>query len=50
VPELREGGDVGMPITVAEPDSEAAQAFAEIARHIEEHKPTKRRNPALKLT
>jgi ATP-binding protein involved in chromosome partitioning len=50
VPELREGGDVGMPITVAEPGSEAAQAFAEIARHIEEHKPTKRRNPALKLT
>jgi len=49
VPELREGGDNGMPITVSEPESEAATAFSEIARLIEEHKPTKRRNPALKL-
>jgi ATP-binding protein involved in chromosome partitioning len=31
VPELREGGDVGMPITVSEPDSEAARTFAELA-------------------
>jgi ATP-binding protein involved in chromosome partitioning len=49
VPALREGGDVGRPITVTEPDSEAAQAFAQVAAHIEAHPPTKRRNPALKL-
>ena len=49
VPELREGGDIGRPITVAEPDGEAARAFAQVATYIEEHPPTKRRNPALKL-
>jgi ATP-binding protein involved in chromosome partitioning len=49
VPELREGGDVGVPITVAEPDSEAARAFADVATYIVDHPPTKRRNPALKL-
>jgi ATP-binding protein involved in chromosome partitioning len=49
VPELREGGDIGTPITVAEPDSEAARAFAQVATYIDEHPPTRRRNPALKL-
>jgi ATP-binding protein involved in chromosome partitioning len=49
VPELREGGDIGTPITVSEPESEAAQAFAQVATYIDEHPPTKRRNPALKL-
>ena len=34
VPELREGGDNGNPIVVANPDSEAAQLFQEIARRI----------------
>jgi ATP-binding protein involved in chromosome partitioning len=34
VPALREGGDNGQPITVADPQSEAAQAFQEIARRI----------------
>ena len=34
VPALREGGDVGMPITVSEPESEAAAAFDSIARAI----------------
>jgi MinD-like ATPase involved in chromosome partitioning or flagellar assembly len=34
VPELREGGDNGTPITVADPESECAQAFQEIARRI----------------
>ena len=32
VPALREGGDDGIPITVADPDSEAAKLFHEIAR------------------
>ena len=49
VPALREGGDIGMPITVSEPDGEAAAAFAETAAWIEAHPPTKRRNPALKV-
>jgi len=34
VPELREGGDNGNPIVVANPDSEAAQAFRAIATRI----------------
>jgi ATP-binding protein involved in chromosome partitioning len=34
VPALREGGDVGTPVTVSDPDGEAAQAFAAIAGHI----------------
>ncbi len=34
LPALREGGDVGRPIVVTDPDSEAAQAFTEIARRI----------------
>ena len=31
VPALREGGDDGLPITAVDPDSEAGQAFHEIA-------------------
>ena len=50
VPDLREGGDVGRPIVVEQPDSEAAQAFTHIAQWIDEHKPTRRRNPALKVS
>jgi ATP-binding protein involved in chromosome partitioning len=34
VPALREGGDHGRPITAVDPDSDAARAFAEIARRI----------------
>ena len=34
VPELREGGDDGIPITVADPDSESARMFHDIARRI----------------
>jgi ATP-binding protein involved in chromosome partitioning len=36
VPELREGGDVGRPIVVADPTSEAAAVFGEIARRLDE--------------
>jgi ATP-binding protein involved in chromosome partitioning len=36
VPELREGGDVGRPITVSDPDSEVSQVFTEIARRLYE--------------
>jgi ATP-binding protein involved in chromosome partitioning len=49
VPALREGGDTGTPITVSDPNGEAATAFAQVAAWIEEHPPTKRRNPALKV-
>ena len=50
IPALREGGDVGAPIVVAEPDGEAARRFAEIAEMIDvELAPTIRRHRELKL-
>lgn len=50
VPALREGGDVGTPIVVTEPEGEAAAAFAEIARRIDEElAPTRRRHRDLKI-
>lgn len=50
VPALREGGDVGNPIVVADPDNEAALVFTEMARSLEEdHLPTRRYNEGLKL-
>jgi ATP-binding protein involved in chromosome partitioning len=50
LPELREGGDEGHPIMVTNPDSEPGKAFTRIAEWIDEHKPTRRRNAALKVT
>jgi ATP-binding protein involved in chromosome partitioning len=50
VPALREGGDNGQPIMAVDPGSEAAKAFAEIARRIDEElAPTRRSHPELKL-
>lgn len=50
VPALREGGDTGNPIVVAQPDSEAAQAFTAIAHRIAtELKPKKVFSAALKV-
>jgi ATP-binding protein involved in chromosome partitioning len=50
VPALREGGDNGLPIMAADPGSEAAKAFADIARRIDEElAPTRRSHPELKL-
>ncbi len=47
---LREGGDTGNPIVVADPDNEASLVFTEIARAIDEDlQPTKRFHPELKL-
>jgi len=47
---VREGGDVGDPIVVADPDNEAALVFTEMARLLEEdHLPTRRYNEGLKL-
>jgi ATP-binding protein involved in chromosome partitioning len=34
VPALREGGDVGRPVTVTDPEGEAARAFADVAGEI----------------
>jgi ATP-binding protein involved in chromosome partitioning len=50
VPELREGSDVGQPITAADPDSEAAAVFRQMAEKIDvELAPTKRYHPELKI-
>ena len=50
VPALREGGDVGTPIVVSEPEGEAAVAFAEMARRIDvELAPTRRRHRDLRV-
>ena len=50
VKELREGGDVGRPIMVSDPDNEAAVVFREMARLLtEEYLPTRRYNEGLKL-
>jgi len=50
VPALREGGDSGVPITVSEPDSEAARAFAAIAERVDtELAPTRRRHRELRI-
>ncbi|MEN9645892.1 MAG: hypothetical protein RL238_2561 [Actinomycetota bacterium] len=48
---LREGGDDGQPITVADPESESAKAFQAIATRIaQELKPKKVFSAALKVT
>ena len=50
VPLLREGGDAGNPIVVADPDSDAARAFDDIARRIAvELAPTRLYHPQLKI-
>jgi ATP-binding protein involved in chromosome partitioning len=50
VPELREGGDAGRPITAVDPDSEAAAAFRAIAEQVDVAlAPTRRFNPELKI-
>ena len=50
VPELREGGDTGRPITAVDPDSESAQAFFALADKVAtDLRPRKVFNPALKI-
>ncbi len=46
---LREGGDVGAPITVTEPEGEAAAAFAALAERIEAMQPSRVYNPQLTI-
>jgi ATP-binding protein involved in chromosome partitioning len=50
VSELRVGGDVGRPITVTEPDSEAARAFAAIAERLDAVAPRRVRHPELRIS
>ncbi len=50
VPELREGGDAGLPVVVSHPEGEAARAFASIARRVDtELAPTRRDHPGLRV-
>jgi ATP-binding protein involved in chromosome partitioning len=50
VPAMREGGDVGEPIVLSEPNGEAARVFASIADRIDvELAPTRRTHRELKL-
>ena len=53
VPELREGGDVGLPICVSDPGSEVAHVFEHLAKHVEANRPApprQRYRPELKIT
>ena len=49
VPAIRQGGDVGVPVTVADPTGEAAQAFAAIAAWLATTGPRRRFNPELTI-
>jgi len=50
IPALREGGDSGNPIVVADPDSQASVAFRALAETVDnELAPTRRSHPELKL-
>jgi ATP-binding protein involved in chromosome partitioning len=50
VPALRHGGDTGRPVTVAEPDGEAARAFAELAAALAERGRSRIFRPELTIT
>ncbi len=51
VPALREGGDIGRPITAIDPEAEASRAFRSIAERIDvELVPTRRSHPELRVT
>jgi ATP-binding protein involved in chromosome partitioning len=50
VPALREGGDVGLPVTVADPGGEASAAFAHIAEQLVAMGPGRIFRPELKIS
>ncbi|MEA2000455.1 MAG: Mrp/NBP35 family ATP-binding protein [Actinomycetota bacterium] len=50
VPALRSAADVGLPIAIAEPDSEAAVAFVALADELEKRKPRLRSHPQLVIS
>ncbi len=47
LPAMREGADDGVPVAIAAPDSDAAVAFAEMARRVDDLKPRLRSHPEL---
>jgi ATP-binding protein involved in chromosome partitioning len=47
---LREGGDVGAPVTVVDPTSEASLAFAGLAERVEAMGPSRVYRPELRIT
>ncbi|MDH3308385.1 MAG: Mrp/NBP35 family ATP-binding protein [Acidimicrobiia bacterium] len=47
VPAMRAGADAGMPVSVAAPESEAAEAFRSIAERVDELRPRVRSHPEL---
>jgi ATP-binding protein involved in chromosome partitioning len=49
-PVLRESGDAGVPVTVADPHSAAAQAIDSVAAQLIERRPTRIRRPELRVT
>jgi ATP-binding protein involved in chromosome partitioning len=49
VPDVRRGGDVGLPVTVTEPGGEASLAFEAIARRIVAMGPGRVFRPELKI-
>jgi ATP-binding protein involved in chromosome partitioning len=49
-PALREGGDVGDPIVVADPESEAARVFVDVARQLDAIAPRRIYRKELKIT
>jgi ATP-binding protein involved in chromosome partitioning len=49
VPALREGGDDGYPVVAADPESEAARAFDELASFVEANAPKQIRRPELTI-
>jgi ATP-binding protein involved in chromosome partitioning len=50
VPVMRSAADVGEPVAIAEPDGEAAAAFAALADEIEQRKPRLRSHPQLVIS
>ncbi len=50
VPALREGGDVGLPVTVSQPEGEAAQAFTVIASEVARMGPARVFRPELNIS
>ena len=50
IPALREGGDTGIPIAIADPESEATLAFASIADELVARKPRLRSHPELVIS
>ena len=49
VPELREGGDTGRPITITDPSDEASQVFEAIATRLHGMGPRRIPHPDLKI-